>query len=238
MPLAAAPQGLKRTEPLPERTTDDVERKARELLAPFGLEIFGWFSLRGNGESAAGLLVGNAGRAMWPVFSVSNEVRDGADDPLNRWTERICGKVAISLGAEVRYPFGEDVWPFQQWAKDATGVHSSPLGLLIHPTHGLWTALRGALVFDQDFEVPRPEEKESPCLSCDDKPCLSSCPVYAFTFDGYDSDLCRTYVRSAEGEECRTNGCQARRACPVGTAHEYSAEQQAFHMSIFARIRS
>ena len=205
------------------------------MLEPQGILPLGWFLFE---TEKPALLLGDVAGSQWACFARSGYIEDWQPNPLDRWTKASVGPVALAVGSVGLYPFGEKVWPFQQWAKEATGVHSSPLGLLIHPTYGLWTALRGALVFEQDFEVPRPEERESPCLSCADKPCLSSCPVHAFTFDGYDSDLCRTYVRSVEGEECRNNGCQARRACPVGSEHQYGAEQQAFHMSIFARIRS
>ncbi len=205
------------------------------MLAPQGILPLGWF--RFDGAKPA-LLLGDVGGSQWDCFARSGYMEDWQPDPLDRWTKASVSPVALAVDSIALYPFGEKVWPFQQWAKEAMGVSSSPLGLLIHPVYGLWMALRAALVFDEAFDLPATQRQAPPCSSCADKPCLTSCPVNAFAGDVYHADLCRKYVRSAEGEECRDSGCLARRACPVGREYEYSPNQQAFHMSIFARIRS
>ena len=65
------------------------------------------------------------------------------------------------------------------------------------------------------------------------RPCLSACPVGAFTDAGYDVEACARHLHAPAGCECRDRGCLARRACPVGTEHAYGPAQSAFHMAAF-----
>ncbi|HEX6657026.1 MAG TPA: hypothetical protein VF065_03020, partial [Ilumatobacter sp.] len=124
--------------------------------------------------------------------------------------------------------------PFQRWAQRAEGISQSPIGILIHPEHGLWHAYRGAFLFPFALDgVPPPSGDPSPCLSCADQPCLSACPVDAFTIGGYDADACRAHVRSRAEPVCIEAGCAARLACPIGTEHRYGPDQMHFHMRAF-----
>ncbi len=110
--------------------------------------------------------------------------------------------------------------------------------MLIHPVYGLWHSYRGALGFAQALEVPPLEVLASPCDSCAKKPCLSACPVAAFTLDGYEVAACVAHLRAAEGAECMAGGCRARRACPIGAEHAHGPEQAAFGMRAFRRARN
>ncbi|MEL7274685.1 MAG: hypothetical protein AAGK33_14760 [Pseudomonadota bacterium] len=216
-----------------------LQREVRTALGPCGLTPFGWVMLGAedfDGDTCAagrGLLIGNIGSSLWPAFSTSPEFSDGGKDPLDRWTVSQLGPFAQRLGATVRYPFGRPFWPFQDYAKRATGMDNSPLGLLIHPQYGLWMALRGLIVFEGDFAVPTRPVDWHPCERCVEKPCLQTCPVSAFTDDGYDYVSCRAHVASAAGGECFSGGCLARRACPVGEGFAYDEDHQAFHMSAY-----
>jgi hypothetical protein len=48
---------------------------------------------------------------------------------------------------------------------------------------------------------------------------------------------CRRQVASVEGAECRTRGCLARRACPIGHSEAYPPDEMAFHMAAFLAAR-
>ena len=182
------------------------------------------------------LLIGNVGGSLWPAFSQSVEAGDGAPDPLNRWTERVIGAIARAAGAEPLYPFGGAPYlPFQRWAMRAEPVAPSPLGILIHPDYGLWHAYRGALAFAERLVLPPRVERPRPCDSCAGRPCLSACPVGAFTGQGYDVPACLTHIASP-GRVCMAAGCLARRACPVGTTYGYGEAQARFHMSAFRAV--
>jgi hypothetical protein len=73
------------------------------------------------------------------------------------------------------------------------------------------------------------------CDLCPGKPCLKSCPVDAFSGDGFAYQACLDHVRGPTGGPCRTGGCLDRNACPYGKAYRYPAEELAFHMAAFMR---
>ena len=145
--------------------------------------------------------------------------------------------IAQAFTAAPVYPFAPPYQPFQRWARRAEAVHASPLGILIHPDYGLWHAYRAALVFADRLELAPRGDAASPCDSCADKPCLSACPVGAFTNAGYDVAACAGHLSTPQSIDCHTVGCRARDACPVGPAYRYDDAQRRFHMAAFARAR-
>jgi hypothetical protein len=213
------------------------------LVARHGLHLRGGFhptaddgvpSLADGRMPVTLILIGNVRSSLWPAFSSAVEAGDGAPDPLNRWTQRVIGGIAREVGAEPLFPFGGPPYlPFQRWAMRAEAVAPSPLGILIHPDYGLWHAYRGALAFAERLTLPARVDRPRPCDSCPDRPCLSACPVGAFSERGYDVPACVGHIGSPAGAACMGGGCLARRACPVGTAHGYGAPQARFHMIAF-----
>jgi hypothetical protein len=186
-------------------------------------------------------LAGNAGPEMWARFA--SERRD-EPEPLDAWSARALRAVADAFCAALVLPQdGPPFAPFSRWARSAEPVHASPIGIVIHPEYGLWHAYRGALLFAERLALPLPVLRPRPCDSCDTRPCLSACPVSAFTAtleglaDGYDSDACAAHVASPAGAECRERGCLARRACPAGRAYTYPEPQQRFHMRAFLHVK-
>ncbi len=196
----------------------------------------------GNGGPARTLvMVGNRGPDMWRAFAAGPEF--GAEcnpgpDPLNRWSGRVIGDLAEAWGAQALFPFGGPPHlPFVAWAKCAEPVAESPLGILIHPDYGLWHAYRGALAFAEVIALPPRTGRPRPCDTCADKPCLSACPVGAFSPAGYDVGACAGHISAPAGADCMAESCRARRACPVGRDYLYGPEQAAFHMIHFLEAR-
>ncbi len=184
------------------------------------------------------VLLGNAGASLWEQFSAAPEFADGAADPLNRWSERVIGALAEAFHARPLFPFGGPPYqPFVTWAKRAEPVTESPLGMLIHPEHGLWHAYRGALALAERLELPPRDTRSPPCDSCADKPCLTACPVGAFTGEGYDVAACTGHIAAAAGADCLEQSCRARRACPIGRGLAYGPAQRRFHMAAFLKSR-
>ncbi len=173
-------------------------------------------------------LIGPNGPDFWHVFTHSPEYQDGAANPLNRWSVRILTALAGPHNATALFPFGGPPWhPFIRWAVSSDQIHQSPVGLLVHPRHGLFVSFRGAFALP---EVSGRGSTPSPCEPCP-KPCLTACPVGALTSKGYDVPTCKAHVASPEGAACRT-GCLVRRACPVGPTLRLP-QQSAFHMKAF-----
>lgn len=188
-----------------------------------------------NGRAARTLvLVGFTGPGHWPAFTASPEAADRRPDPLDRWSRRVVGELATAVGATACFPFDGPPWlPFQRWAQKAEPVHPSPIGVLIHPDWGLWHAYRGALAFVDRIALPTPDHRPSPCETCADKPCLTACPVGAFTSDGFDVAACIDYLDTPAGQDCVDRNCRARRACPVGASHRYAPDESRFHLTAF-----
>ena len=183
------------------------------------------------------LLVGQAGAAPWPHFLRWRVTQPQAiANPLDTWSRDVIGAVAVTFGARAVSPSDKPYLPFQQWAMRAEGLKPSPLGILMHPQYGLWHAYRGALLFDDELPVQAAEAAPHLCDSCVEKPCLKSCPVDAYSAQGFAYPSCLAHVRGADGEPCRGGGCLDRNACPYGTAYRYPSNVQAFHMASFAAV--
>ena len=181
------------------------------------------------------VLIGTVGGEGFENFQ---RQRRDEPDPMDRWAKRVIDPVAARLGARAAYPSDRPYLPFQRWAMRAEDVHPSPLGLLIHPEHGLWHAYRGALLFSGGIGgVPARSGRPSPCESCAEKPCLTACPVDAFTGTRYDVAACAAHLRTDAAPRCLTLGCRARDACPAGTSSRYGDAQVRFHMRAFAKAR-
>lgn len=216
----------------------------RQALSPYGLMLRGVVALSAHeiekySVDKRGLvaLVGNVGSSYWPVFASSKEYLDGDADPLDRWSLRVAEAVAEELDAVPVFPFrGPPYLPFQQWARRAEALHQSPIGLMIHSQFGLWHSYRFALLTD-GLEGSAVSEPTAPCLKCTDKPCLTTCPVDAFSAAGYDVGRCADYLRQTPSAACFQHGCMARYECPVAREYRYEDEQSQFHLRAFIGAR-
>jgi hypothetical protein len=180
------------------------------------------------------VLAGNAGPEMWHAFVAATGAPAGG---LDGWSDEVLRRVAEGCGATAIFPFSKPPLPFQRWACRAGPCFSSPLGILIHADHGLWHAFRGGLAFAERLDLPPADARRNPCEACDDRVCLTTCPVSAFSEDGYDVPACVAYLDENRGGDCLAQGCRARRTCLVGLASRYEPAQASFHMAHFLRAR-
>ena len=192
-------------------------------LAPHGL-----FAM---GSTEAQILIG-AGPQMWPAFTTSLEYRDGAPDPLDRWSKRILNALATERGWATAYPSdGPPYAPFIAWALATKRFWQSPSGMLVHDVAGLMVSIRGAFLTETAQTQPA---AASPCDSCSKQPCATACPVDALSAKhGYNVAACHAYLDTEAGQDCLTKGCKARRACPVSQSFGRDPAQSAFHMRSF-----
>jgi hypothetical protein len=218
-----------------------------QALARHGLRLRGGFATDSTADAEilneapwarTLILVGNVGSELWDRSGAEIAALDDPD-PLNRWTRSVIEPIASSVDGLALFPFaGPPYWPFQRWAERAEGVRQSPIGIQIHPEFGLWHAYRAAILLRGTISLPR-REQAHPCDTCVDRPCLTHCPVNAFTSTGYAVDRCVDHVVALQNESgsCSEVGCLARLACPVGTAWRYRPEHARFHMHAFVKAR-
>jgi len=209
------------------------DRLGREL-APFGLVPRGGFHSKADFSGKTIVLAGNVDHRMWEAFSVSDFE---GEDALDNWCEATLSPVAERLGAGIVFPFSGPPWyPFQRWAQQAERVFPSPIGPLLHPQYGQWHAYRAAFLFAGVIDLPMPVAGvDNPCESCRTEPCRSGCPVGAIGQGQYDVPACIAHISTAVGRDCLTNGCLARRACPIGADNRYPGAQAEFHMRAFLK---
>lgn len=231
-------------------------RALKIRLGDCGMEVLGAFLpeaneiefLRHKDKSIAGVVVASAGQQMWHYFRSSQMYRDGLPDPMNRWSKNILDGIAIEFDAGLCLPFDKPYPPLQSWVMriefGATNLRQSPLGLLIHPLYGLWFGLRGVLFFEVNAENQELDKmiqvlpaSGHACDICVDKPCLSACPVKAFSNDGLSVSTCFSHLGATAVSniepDCMKFGCNARNACPVGVQYKYSDAQLQFHMDSY-----
>lgn len=208
---------------------DRLESLARQER----LEVFGTVAVDDADALPSGALalLGPAEPGFWRHVTASPEFLDGRPHPLDRWSRRVVDGLAANLDGMALYPFGTPVRPFMTWALRSGRAWSSPVGLLVHDTAGLWVSYRGAVLLP-GATATRPVAQR-PCETCLEKPCLDACPPRALTGDGYDLTSCHAFLDSGAGHRCMAGGCRVRDACPAGAKYRRLPEQSAFHMRQF-----
>jgi hypothetical protein len=205
-------------------------------LQPHSLAVMGGFVASDAPDLPEGtqtlLLIGPSEPGFWAHLNATPEWQDKAPNPIDRWSRRVIGTIACTLGGKALFPFGGPPWqPFHAWALQSGRAWSSPVHLLVHDKMGLFASYRGALALKTAVDLPPPAAK--PCDTCLEKPCLTACPPTALTAAGYDVPRCRSFLDSPEGAACLTTGCAVRRACPRSQAYARLPEQSAYHMGQF-----
>ncbi len=201
-----------------------------------GLIILGELQVTDNDpvpkEALSILLLGPDEPNFWEIFKESEEFNDLDANPLDRWSKRVIDDIAMQNNCTALYPFGAKPYkPFFSWALRSGTVWSSPVNLAVHKDRGLFVSFRGALAINQTKKIN--QSFENPCTKCP-APCLSACPVDAFTEAGYDVVKCKEHISGSDSSNCKSLGCNTRRACPVG-ANLRNFEQSSFHMENFLR---
>ena len=177
------------------------------------------------------LVVGNAGRALWPRFREAPEFALRRN-PLDRYTARALHEVAreceprasVALYTEKR---NEQYLPMIRLAERAGFGTPGRVGVLLHPVYGPWISIRAILYLPipVPFAEPAPFD---PCTGCP-APCATACHGDVIGPDGVDVVGCfRTKVLK---RPCRA-ACDARSACVVGPEHAFPPDQIAHHSRI------
>ncbi len=181
------------------------------------------------------ILLGLVGRDSWTRLKEMPEFLDGAPDPLDRWSRRVVDHLGQQFAADPYYPFGGPPYrPFVNWALASGRAFTSPSHMLVHDGVGMLISYRGALHLKEEIEIPAPPVEGSPCETCVERPCMTTCPVHALVDGGpYDLSACHNHLETQSGTLCLSNGCLARLACPLSRGAGRDPAQSAHHMSYF-----
>jgi len=214
--------------------TDGAQVQA--ALDPHFLEVLGGFAVA---PEEAGfpkgtrtlLMIGPKEPGFWAHLQAQPEWV--GQDPVDRWSRRVIGRIACDMGAKALFPFGGPPYqPFYSWALRTGRVWESPVKLLVHATQGLMVSFRGALALPE--ALPLPPAAEPPCGGCP-QPCLNACPAGALDGGGYDVPRCHAHLDQADGADCLNGGCLVRGTCPAGAGYARMKAQSAYHMRQFHR---
>ena len=175
------------------------------------------------------LLLGPHEPGFWPALCDSPEWRDGAADPVDRWSRRVITGLADGLArrcifllepSQLRFSLGP--WP-------VTAPGSAPSACWCRPKRGLWSPI--AALWNLIGKSKRLKRQHSPAP---DAPSLAHrLPSWRATGRQYDVEACRSYVQVGSMTTLPHDGCLARRACPVSQTYERDAAQSAYHMREF-----
>lgn len=207
-------------------------------LGQHRLSVMGGFAAQDDTDLPQGtktlLLIGPAEPGFWAHMTAQAEWLDGKANPIDRWSQRVIGSLAVAWNATAIFPFGGPPWhPFHRWALASGRAWNSPVHLLVHDEMGLFASYRGALALPQPLTLPA--APSNPCDSCAAKPCLSACPPKALTAKEYDVPSCRSFLEGPSGMDCMKSSCRVRRACPQSQAYARLPEQSAYHMGQFQK---
>jgi hypothetical protein len=197
------------------------EAPAYDACAPEPLQSKVWL------QGARGVVVaGSAGPALWRGFLERMNKRPElweSSHPYDEFVAGLLGRADEALGAAaVRFRRFEAAFrspvrvDFVALARLVGLGTPGPFGLLIHPVHGPWWALRGAWIVDAAVDAPI--EPRSPCNGCA-APCVGGWP-------------------NAGGIGRATPEVRGR--CIVGQGSRYDDDQIAYHYdrpSTAARLR-
>ena len=211
----------------------NLSSAAAAMLAAHGLALRGGLNFSSDEQAPARsvLLVGNVSGAVWPHFDRWRQLQPtDLANPLDTWSRQILESVAGEVGGRAVMPGDRPYHPFQQWAMRAERLRPSPLGILMHPVFGLWHAYRGALLLEEELDLPHVEAQNHPCDTCPGKPCLMACPFSAHSELGFDYPGCVAHLRT---QPTCLGACLDRNACPYAIEYRYPADLQRFLGSAF-----
>jgi epoxyqueuosine reductase QueG len=179
------------------------------------------------------LVIAHGGRDMWAKVQPT---LNSSDHPIDRYSADIvtkfCETNSSISGHKLIYPSQAPVG-LQSLGELAGWHHSSPFRIGINNQWGSWFAYRAVVLTDSHFKTTLKIEDPSPCLSCLEKPCISSCPADALERE-FSLEKCLSY-RKKPDSLCKDR-CLARMTCPIAKEHQYEQEQINYHYGISMKM--
>ena len=179
------------------------------------------------------ILIGHGGKRLWEMVQAAGQT---GSDPIDDFTVATiqCWFADFLPGQpyQILYP-GDQPIGLQALGKLAGWHQPSPFMVGIDSEWGSWFAYRAVVLADTKFQPSQPVDRNNPCGTCQQKVCISSCPAGALDQAEFSLQKCLAY-RKQSFSKCQFT-CLARVSCPVGSEHQYSAEQLHHTYSISLR---
>ena len=184
-------------------------------------------------ESGQLILVGHGGRLLWErVQAAGQSSSDPIDDFAVAIIQRWFADFLPGQHYQILYP-GDQPIGLQALGKLAGWHQPSPFMVGIDSEWGSWFAYRAVVLADTNFQPTLAVDRNRPCDSCPSKDCVINCPAGALDDAEFSLNKCLAY-RKLPDAKCHFT-CLARVSCPVGSEHQYSAEQLHHTYSISLR---
>jgi epoxyqueuosine reductase len=205
------------------------------------------------------ILIGHGGKALWENVKAwqtlsnkanksgktdkNNKVRENPIDCFSaEQTEKHFKQCFSSNDFELIFPFSKCLPNSGPIGLQTLGElvgwhHTSPFRVGINHEWGSWFAYRAVVLAKSDYRVILKTDAlktDSPCSSCDIKPCVSSCPPNALENGELSLQLCMDY-RKLDNSLCKDR-CIARMSCPVAPKEQYDLEQIQYHYSLSMKM--
>ena len=184
-------------------------------------------------ESGQLILVGHGGRLLWErVQAAGQSSSDPIDDFAVATIQRWFADFLPGQHYQILYP-GDQPFGLLGLGKLAGWHQQSPFMVGIDSEWGSWFAYRAVVLADTNFQPTLAVDRNRPCDSCPSKDCVINCPAGALDDAEFSLNKCLAY-RKLPDAKCHFT-CLARVSCPVGSEHQYSAEQLHHTYSISLR---
>ncbi|WP_196140988.1 hypothetical protein [Aliikangiella sp. G2MR2-5] len=173
------------------------------------------------------LLVGHAGKKLWEKvkYKVSQETH-AIDQYSMSHVENFLQDAVGKNNFEMIFPSTHSVG-LQKLGELAGWHFASPFRVGINNQWGSWYAYRAAALVKANWTTKIESELGSPCLNCEEKPCIGACAGDALEGEALSLNKCLDY-RKLAGSRC-VDRCLARMTCPVAHQHRYELEQIQYH---------
>ncbi|MBC7537965.1 MAG: hypothetical protein H7281_04040 [Bacteriovorax sp.] len=177
-------------------------------------------------------IIGSGGRDLWKHLTHPlNEILH----PIDNFSIETMKKLEDNI--QILFPHPQWNIPLQRIGRFLNISRASLLGLDINKDYGPWFAFRGAFLTKTKIGEMKYENFNSPCETCETKPCISACPTNAVAKIGesFKLNLCADH-RLKLASSC-ADRCLARLACPYQDQHKYKLEQIQYHMTRTAHLK-
>ena len=184
------------------------------------------------GEYNSLVMLGHGGKQLWESMSAEDWATPNPIDSYSQGkAEAFINTFLDGAKSLPLFPNGFLI-PLQQLGNYVGWSHASPLGLGISSEFGVWFAYRAAFLTTAVLPEIRTPLQPSPCVTCLDKPCLTSCPGKATQPPDipFNVEACATH-RLKPKSTC-SDRCLARMACPIAPEHQYTLPQIQYHYGL------